>query len=77
MASEKATADKKVRRSGGLGNAFRGTVAELKKVQWPTKKQVIKYTGVVIVFCAVFAIAIGLVDALITFILGMLFEIGA
>ena len=53
MASEKATADKKVRRSGGLGNAFRGTVAELKKVQWPTKKQVIKYTGVVIVFCAI------------------------
>ena len=64
-------------RSGGIGGAFRGTVAELKKVQWPTKKQVFKYTCVVIVFCALFAVAIGLVDTLITYILGLLFKIGA
>ena len=64
-------------RSGGIGGAFRGTIAELKKVQWPTKKQVLKYTCVVIVFCALFAVAIGLVDTLITYIFGMLFKIGA
>ena len=67
MAAEKA------KKRGGLSSAFQGTVAELKKVQWPTKKQVIKHTSVVIVFCAAFAIAIGLVDALISFILGMVF----
>lgn len=70
MASEKP-------RSGGMGDAFRGTLAELKKVQWPTKKQVLKYTWVVVVFCALFAVAIGLVDSGITYIFGKLFNIGA
>lgn len=36
--------------------------SELRKVAWPTGKEVINYTVVVIVMCAIAAIAIGLMD---------------
>ena len=53
------------RRGGGpfgrLARRFRETVAELRKVVWPTRKQLVTYTIVVIVFVSVFcAYAAGL-----------------
>ena len=35
---------------------------ELKKVTWPTKNQAIKLTGIVLGFCLVSALVLGLVD---------------
>ena len=35
---------------------------EMKKVVWPTKKEVVTYTGVVIATCAVFALGFWLID---------------
>lgn len=54
---------------------FRGVWAELKKVHWPTKKQLVTYTGVVIVAVLVMAIAISVFDwaisSIIELILGL------
>ena len=36
--------------------------AELKKVTWPTRKQAMASTAVVLVICAIMAIYLGLID---------------
>ena len=41
---------------------FREMKSEMKKVVWPTKKEVASYTGVVIVTCAIFALGFWLID---------------
>ena len=45
-----------------IAEYFKGVSAELKKVAWPTKKETYKYTLVVLVMCALFAIFFYLVD---------------
>jgi preprotein translocase subunit SecE len=46
---------------GRIGRFFREVVAELRKVIWPTRKELLTYTAVVIVFVAVMvAIVAGL-----------------
>ncbi len=41
---------------------FRQTVAELRKVIWPTRKELIQYTWIVIVFCTIMALMIAAYD---------------
>lgn len=40
-----------------------GVKSELKKVIWPTKKELINYTTVVIVMCAVVALVVWIIDS--------------
>ena len=42
---------------------FVGMKSELKKVIWPTKKELINYTTVVIVMCAVVALIVWIIDS--------------
>ena len=42
---------------------FRGVRTEMKKVVWPTKKELGSYTAVVLVVCAFFALAFWAVDS--------------
>ena len=49
------------------------TKSELKEVVWPSPKQVLNNTLVVIVVMLVFAIFVGVVDALFKFIIGFAF----
>jgi preprotein translocase subunit SecE len=42
--------------------AIQNTIAELKKVTWPTRKDLISYTLVVLAFMAVMAIIVGVLD---------------
>ncbi len=44
------------------GNFFKETWSELKKVHWPTKQTVIKYTLVVLVFVAIMAVIVWCFD---------------
>lgn len=53
-------ANKKKRRSPA--QVFRDIVSELKKVTWPTAKDLLKYTGAVIAFILVTAIIVGIMD---------------
>jgi len=46
----------------GIGKYFKEVWAEVKKLTWPTKKELINYCLAVIAFCALMAIIIGLLD---------------
>ncbi|MCQ2603952.1 MAG: preprotein translocase subunit SecE [Spirochaetia bacterium] len=48
---------------------FKESYAELKKVVWPSRQEVVSSTWVVIISITIFAIVLGLVDFLL--ILGM------
>ncbi len=45
-----------------LKEYFKGVRLEMKKVVWPTKKETVSYTAVVIVVCAMFALFFWAVD---------------
>ena len=55
---EKAKKEKK----GKVKNAWKGFRSELKKIVWPSWKQVLKGTGVVLLVVIVCAVAIGGLD---------------
>ena len=48
---------------------FRGIKIEMKKVVWPTKSELISYTGVVIGVCAVCALGFWAVDSVCALII--------
>ena len=54
---------------------FKETKAELKKVQWPTWKQTINNTLIVIAFCVVVGLCIFLFDKLADGLLGALLSL--
>lgn len=58
-AKKKPVAPKK---KTGIGEYFRGIKTEMKKVVWPTKKELGSYTVVVLFTCAFFAVGFWLVD---------------
>ncbi len=53
---------KKEKKKGKLKNAWKGFKSELGKIVWPTWKQVLKNTGIVIIIVAVCTLAIGALD---------------
>ena len=46
----------------GIGKSFKNMYHELKKVTWPTKKELLNYSVVVFVFMIVMGVIIGLFD---------------
>lgn len=57
MATKEAT-----KKKASLGEYLKGVKVEMKKVVWPTKKEVGAYTAVVIATCAIFALGFWLID---------------
>jgi preprotein translocase subunit SecE len=55
---------------------FRETVAELRKVTWPTRQEARELTTVVVIVVVLMAIALGLVDYLFSRIVGWLIALG-
>lgn len=49
-------------------------VNEVKKVHWPTRQETFAFTGVVIIVVAFVAIYLGLVDYLLSILLGVVFR---
>ena len=47
----------------GIGRGFKNMFHELKKVTWPSKKELLNYSVVVFVFMIVMGVIIGLFDA--------------
>ncbi len=47
---------------GRLGGFVREVVSELRKVIWPTRKELLTYTGVVIAFVTVMTTIVALLD---------------
>jgi len=50
-------------RGGGIREYFRGVVVETKKVVWPTRKELVSYTLVVLFACAFFGLFLWGVDS--------------
>ena len=53
---------RKEKKKGRLGESWRGFKSEVKKIVWPSGKQVLKNTLVVLVILVVCAVVIGLLD---------------
>ncbi|MGM0378761.1 MAG: preprotein translocase subunit SecE [Bacillota bacterium] len=54
-----------------LANFFKGVKAELKRVNWPNKKELYSYTTVVIVVCTLVTIGIWIADSVFRAGLGL------
>jgi preprotein translocase subunit SecE len=57
---------------GGIKRLYRGVISELKKVHWPTKKEITTYTVVVMVAVAIVGTGIWLADLGIGYLRGFL-----
>lgn len=57
-----------------LSTYFRGVKAELKKVIWPNKKELINYTGVVILISVLIAIVVYVLDVGIHGVLSLIIK---
>ena len=58
-----------------IAGAFKNMVAELKKVAWPSKKDLINYSIVVIGFVVVLAVIVGVLDTASSFVVKKLIEL--
>ena len=58
-----------------VANAFKNMVAELKKVAWPSKKDLINYSIIVIGFVVVLALVVGVLDTASSFVVKKLIEL--
>lgn len=76
--SKKSTAADKgnAKKKGGIKQYFKELKAELKKVVWPTGKQVINNTGVVLVVMAAMGAFLFAVDSGLTAAIKALLSIG-
>ena len=61
-AASNASKPKKTREKGRFREYFKGVRLEMKKVVWPTRKELWQYTGLVLVACAFFALAFWAID---------------
>lgn len=59
----------------GLVNYIQETKSELKHVGWPTQKQAVNFTAIVIIFSVLIAVLLGVFDGLFTFLLEKLINI--
>ncbi len=60
---------------GRVVNAFKNMAAELKKVSWPSKKDLVNYSLVVIGFVVVLAVIVGLLDTVSSSLVKLLIQL--
>ncbi len=60
---------------GRVANAFKNMAAELKKVSWPSKKDLVNYSLVVIGFVVVLAVIVGLLDTVSSSLVKLLIQL--
>jgi preprotein translocase subunit SecE len=56
----------------GIRKFYRETIAELKKVSWPTRSEAINLTRVVLIVIAVMGAFLGILDYLFTQMFGLI-----
>ena len=67
---------KEKQRRSGLREYFRGVRTEIKKVVWPTRKELFSYTVIVLVACAFFGLFLWAVDTGFLAVIREVFGIG-
>lgn len=72
--SKNTTIEKKAKKDGLFTKAkrsFSDMKGETKKIVWPTKKQIINNTGVVITFMIIAAIFVGVLDTALSTLISL------
>jgi preprotein translocase subunit SecE len=59
---------------GKMSTYFKGVKAETKKVIWPSKKELVNYTGVVILMCVIVGLIVWVLDLGITRLLSLIIK---
>ncbi|MBO5733944.1 MAG: preprotein translocase subunit SecE [Clostridia bacterium] len=59
----------KVKKPGKIASFFRDLKTEFKRISWPSFKQVVNNTGIVLAFVIILALFIALVDFAFTYLL--------
>lgn len=59
-----ATRAKEAEKKAGAGKFLRGVWTELKKVNWPSRKELYSYVGVVLFMCTMTAVILGTFDTI-------------
>lgn len=75
VANKNKQKNKDDKKRGGLREYFKGVRVETKKVVWPTRKELVSYTIVVIFTCTVLGLAIWGIDSGFLALLKVLFNI--
>lgn len=57
-----------------LKKNYRGVTGELKKVHWPNKKELMSYTGVVLVSVLLVSLVIWVVDSVVSRVMQLLIK---
>lgn len=65
--------EKKLGLFARIGLFYRQVVSELRKVVWPTRKQLTTYTGVVLVFVSFIIAVVSLLDLVLTKVVFLVF----
>lgn len=65
--------EKKLGLFARIGLFYRQVMSELRKVVWPTRKQLTTYTGVVLVFVSFIIAVVSLLDLVLTKIVFLVF----
>ena len=65
--------EKKLGLFARIGLFYRQVISELRKVVWPTRKQLTTYTGVVLVFVTFIIAVVSLLDLVLTKIVFLVF----
>ena len=60
---------------GRIANAFKNMAAELKKVAWPSKNDLVNFSIVVIAFVVALAVIVGLLDTASSFLVKQLIQL--
>ena len=60
---------------GRIAGAFKNMASELKKVAWPSKKDLVNYSIVVIGFVVALAVIVGLLDTASSFLVKQLIQL--
>jgi preprotein translocase subunit SecE len=59
-----ATRAKATEKKPGGSKFFRGVWTELKKVNWPSRQEIVSYVGIVLFMCTLTAVLLGTFDTL-------------
>lgn len=62
--------------STGIRRYFSETIGELKKVNWPSRKEATNLTIVVLIVLVVMSVYLGLLDVIFSQLMGLIFSTG-
>ena len=72
VSKDNSKAKKNVAKSAKKESWFKGVVSEFKKVRWPNKKEMVKYSIATILFIIFFAVFFYLIEVAVYFIKEMI-----